>query len=200
VRYVPGGLRGAISNFSDNLSMPGVAVNSLLQANIPETGQAVLRFGINTTIGLGGIFDAASEWKMPDPDTDFGETLAVWGVGEGAYLELPFIGPTTQRGAVGKVVDLFTNTNPVTDGLKFPQAGYPIAMKYLSTLNDRGRFDETINSILYGSTDSYAQTRLIYLQNRRFEIGEDADTTTSDPYADPYADPYTDPYEDPYAQ
>lgn len=188
---VPVEMRNTVNNFSENLSMPGVAVNSLLQGDLRGTGLATLRFVMNTTIGIGGLFDAASELNIPEHQTDFGETLAVWGSGEGAYIELPVFGPSTQRDTVGLVVDFFTNplTYSTIDG--DARAVPPVAAG-ASVLNDREKFSDTIDSVLYESADSYAQSRSIYLQNRRFELGQDQ-ARDIDPFA-------TDPYEDPYAE
>ncbi len=185
---VPGGVRTGVNNFSDNLSMPAVAVNSLLQGDIRDASIATLRFVLNTTVGLGGVINAATEFKVAEVDTDFGETLAVWGVGEGAFLELPLLGPSTQRAAIGKVVDIFTN--PLTYDIDEPEKYYPPATSALSQLNNRARFGDTVDSLLYESADSYAQTRSIYLQNRRFKLGQDSDDGSFDPYSDPYEDPY----------
>ncbi|WP_299826468.1 VacJ family lipoprotein [uncultured Roseobacter sp.] len=188
---VPVEIRNTVNNFSDNLSMPGVAVNSLLQGDLRGTGLATLRFVMNTTIGLGGLFDAASELNIPEHQTDFGETLTVWGSGEGAYIELPVFGPSTQRDTVGLVVDFFTNplTYNTIDG---DARAVPPTAAAASVLNDREKFSDTIDSVLYESADSYSQSRSIYLQNRRFELGQ-GQGTDIDPFA-------TDPYEDPYAQ
>ncbi|MDW4500165.1 VacJ family lipoprotein [Sulfitobacter sp. D35] len=192
---LPLGVRNSVNNFSDNLQTPGVAVNSLLQGNFADASIATFRFAFNSTIGFGGIFDGASEFNIPKPDTDFGETLAVWGVPEGAYIEVPFIGPSTVRDSAGRVIDFFTNTNPATAGLDFPQRGYPIATQALAGVNNRAKFGDTIDSVLYESADSYAQTRLIYLQSSRFGIGTGL-ANAADPYTDPYANPYADPYAD----
>ncbi|WP_316247387.1 VacJ family lipoprotein [Roseobacter fucihabitans] len=188
---VPVEMRNTINNFSENLDMPGVAVNSLLQGDLRGTGLATLRFVLNTTIGLGGFFDAADELNIPAHDTNFGETLAVWGVGEGAYIELPFLGPSTQRATAGLVVDFFTN--PLTYNTIDGDARIiPPTSKGFAALNDRERFSDSFDSVLYGSADSYSQSRLIYLQNRRFELGQDAgediDPFAADPYEDPYAE------------
>lgn len=188
---VPVEMRNTVNNFSENLGMPGVAINSLLQGDLRGTGIATLRFVMNTTIGIGGFFDAADELKIPAHDTDFGETLSVWGVGEGAYIELPVFGPSTQRDTVGLVVDFFTN--PLTyNTLDGDAELIPPTAKGGAVLNNRERFSDTIDSVLYESTDSYSQSRLIYLQNRRFELGqearEDVDPFAADPYEDPYAE------------
>ncbi|MGB7242729.1 MAG: VacJ family lipoprotein [Sulfitobacter sp.] len=185
---VPFEIRSVIGNFAENLSMPSVVVNSLLQGDLRGAGLSTVRFLFNSTIGIGGLVDAATEFKIDEHQTDFGETLAVWGVKEGAYLELPLIGPSTQRAAAGKVVDLFTN--PLSYQLNSPEKYYGLRASAMTRLSDRARFGDTIDSVLYESADSYAQSRLIYLQNRRFELGT----------ASEGADPYSDPYEDPYAQ
>lgn len=188
---VPVEMRNTVNNFSENLSMPGVAVNSLLQGDLRGTGLATLRFVMNTTIGIGGLFDAASELNIPEHGTDFGETLTVWGVGEGAYIELPLFGPSTQRDTAGLVVDFFTN--PLTYGTIDGDARVvPPTAAGAAAVNNREKFSDTIDSVLYESADSYSQSRSIYLQNRRFELGQE-ENTDIDPFA-------ADPYEDPYAQ
>ena len=191
---IPIPIQSGVSNFSSNLSMPGVAVNSLLQGDLRGVGLAITRFAMNTTIGLAGIIDAADEFGVPDHDTDFGETLYVWGAPEGAYIELPILGPSTERAATGRFVDLFTN--PLAYMVGSSDRRWAYAANVASNVSDRGRFSETIDYILYQSADSYAQARLIYVQNRRFELGLE----TNDDSADPYDDIYTDPYEDPYAE
>lgn len=186
---VPVEMRNTINNFSENLEMPGVAINSLLQGDLRGTGLATVRFLMNSTIGLAGFIDAADEFNIPAHETDFGETLAVWGVGEGAYIELPFLGPSTQRATAGLVVDFFTNplTYSTIDG---DARIIPPASKGVAALNDRERFSDSFDSVLYDSADSYSQSRLIYLQNRRFELGQDAANDTDPFSADPYEDPY----------
>lgn len=163
--------------------MPQVAVNSLLQGNFGNAGTATLRFVLNSTVGMLGLFDAASEFKVDEFDTDFGETLAVWGVGEGVYLEMPGLGPAFQRDAVGKIVDLFTN--PLTANLNEPETYISPTTSALRALNNRDRFSTTIDSVLYESADSYAQTRLIYQESRRFKVTGKT-TNTPATYEDPY--------------
>ncbi|SIS68674.1 MlaA family lipoprotein [Phaeovulum vinaykumarii] len=179
--------RIAVSNLAQNLRNPGNAVNRLLQGDLDAAGRATLRFAVNTLFGLGGLIDAGQDFGLPASDTDFGETLAVWGAGEGSYLELPVLGPTTMRGAVGKVVDLALD--PVGRVAEAPNTGRILAVKVADKLNARYRFTATVDGLLYDSADSYAQTRLLYLQNRRHEIGDKAaaDAAAIDPYEDPYA-------------
>ena len=191
---VPEPLQVTVSNFSSNLSLPGTVVNNLLQGNLEGAAQNTVRFVVNTVLGIGGLGDPASEIGIFEVEADFGQTLHVWGVPEGAFVELPVLGPSTERDAVGRVVDLFTN--PLSYVLPSPEKYYGTGAALASRLGDRGRYSDTIESILYESADSYAQSRLIYLQNRRFELGGDDGSA----YVDPYDDPYGDPYDDPYAE
>lgn len=190
-----GGISGAVANVGANLSLPGKIVNHLLQGRPGPAIRNGFRFAVNSTIGLGGVLDpAGADFGLPEADTDFGETLAVWGVGEGAYLELPVLGPSTQRDAAGKVVDLVLD--PLNHVLNDRQAFAAFGLRAAGKMADRARFGDTIDGVLQGSADSYAQTRLIWLMHRRHELGEEGDAF------DPYAtddDAAIDPYDDPYA-
>lgn len=177
---LPDEAEDAIGNFAANLGEPSDMTNSLLQGDLRGLGNASLRFAVNSTLGLFGFFDVASEFGIPEHDTNFGETLHVWGSGEGPYVELPLLGPSNQRDAWGKVVDLFTN--PLSYALEEPEAYIPPTASAAARLGDRGRFADTVDSILYDSADSYSQARLIYLQNRRFELGQEDPTTEIDPF------------------
>ncbi|MEL6808857.1 MAG: VacJ family lipoprotein [Pseudomonadota bacterium] len=178
---VPDGIEDGITNFALNLEEPKNVVNSLLQGNLRGAGVSLFSFVTNTTLGFGGFIDATRELGLPENDTDFGETLYVWGVGEGNYIELPLLGPSTERATVGLIVDLFTNPlNTVFDDRS--RAFYLTPAGLASGLSARGRFTDTIDSILYESADSYAQARLIYLQNRRFRLGDAESSTEIDPF------------------
>jgi phospholipid-binding lipoprotein MlaA len=201
VQVVPQPVQQGVSNFADNLGEPSHFVNHILQGDVEGAVMNTLRFAVNSTVGLGGLIDIASEMGLPEFKTDFGETLYTWGVGEGAYVELPVFGPSTQRDTFGRVVDLFTN--PLTNSLPDPEKNYARGASVAARLGDRGRFSNTIDSVLYESADSYAQSRMIYLQNRRFELGGGGAAAYDDPYdtgagAPNYEDPYDDPYADPY--
>ncbi|MEP1537874.1 MAG: VacJ family lipoprotein [Paracoccaceae bacterium] len=178
---LPDEVEDSVNNFASNLGEPSNVVNNLLQGKLKNVGISTGRFVINTVLGFGGLFDAASEFGVSEVDTDFGETLHVWGVKEGAYLELPVAGPSTQRDTAGMVVDLFTN--PLSYVLDSPERYYGPLAGGVSRIGDRGRFTDTIDDILYESADSYAQARLIYLQNRRFELGQADASSEIDPFA-----------------
>lgn len=185
----PGPLQQGISNFAGNLSLPRSFVNDVLQANVDDAAHNLTRFLINTTFGVGGLFDPATAWGLNGRESDFGETLHVWGMAEGHYVELPLLGPSTKRDAFGSAVDLFTN--PLSYILPSPKR-YAIQVSgAVSTVGDRGRFGGTIDSILYDSADSYAQARLLYLESRRFQLGGEAGDDTFDDYDD-YEDYYAD--------
>lgn len=172
-----------VANVGSNLALPGKVVNGLLQGRPGPAAQNAGRFIVNTTLGLGGIHDpAGQEFGLTEVDTDFGETLHVWGVPEGAYVELPLIGPSTQRDAVGRVVDFVID--PVYNVLHEPEVYYAFGLRVGSKASDRARFGDTVDSILHDSADSYAQTRLLYLQHRRYELGIEGEAY--DPYDDPY--------------
>ena len=180
VAIVPPDMVTAFSNFAENLSMPGNAVNYLLQGDVKMAGTATARFMINTVLGIGGFGDVASEFDVAETRTDFGETLHTWGAGEGAYVELPLLGPSTSRDAVGTFVDFFTN--PLGALENNPVENIEIYAEIVDRLGQRGTYSDTVDSILYESADSYAQGRLIYLQNRRFELGQEDATSEVDPF------------------
>jgi len=170
-----------VGNFGANLSLPGKVVNHLLQAKPEPAVKNTFRFLVNSTLGLGGFLDpAGADFALPEQDTDFGETLAVWGVPEGAYLELPLIGPSTERDLAGKLVDL--TIDPMRQWLNRDEYVIDLATRAVSKVASRARFGDTVDSVLHDSADSYAQTRLIYLQHRRHELGQEEDAI--DPYAD----------------
>lgn len=183
---VPEDISEVVSNFADNVSLPGMVVNGVLQGNFRDASTNTLRFLINTTLGLVGLADPATQMGLEEQDTDFGETLAVWGVPEGAYLELPVLGPSTERDLAGRVVDA------VIDPLKHvgtePQRRLGTVSKLADKALSRARFGDTVDSVLHESADSYAQTRLVYLQHRRYELGQEA-PATAETEIDPYALP-----------
>ncbi|MGR3198659.1 MAG: MlaA family lipoprotein [Paracoccus sp. (in: a-proteobacteria)] len=176
-----------VINAGRNLSLPVKVVNGLLQGRPGNAGQNLTRFAVNSTVGLGGLFDpAAAGFGVTERDTDFGETLAVWGVPEGAYLELPLLGPSTQRDAVGQVVDLLID--PLYHVLDDKAAAAVFGLRVASKAGDRAQFGDSVDGILQGSADSYAQLRLIWLMNRRHDLGEER--AEYDPYDDAAIDPY----------
>lgn len=193
-KLVPDPIEDSFNSFARNLSEPSDLANYLAQGRFDQAAISLFRFVLNTTIGFAGLADPATDFGVPETSTDFGETLHVWGFGEGAYVELPFYGPSTVRDAVGVVGDLFTN--PISFAFTKPLENPGLYAEIVERLSARGRYSDTVDQILYESADSYAQSRLIYLQNRRFELeGQDPNA-----YVDPYDDLYGDVYDDPYAE
>jgi phospholipid-binding lipoprotein MlaA len=101
----PKPVRRGISNFFSNLHDPGIMLNNLLQGKPKQAGSDLGRFLVNTTLGIAGLFDVASKMGMEKHNEDFGQTLGKWGVGEGPYLVLPFLGPSNLRDGPALVVD-----------------------------------------------------------------------------------------------
>lgn len=184
----PGPVRRGVTNFAENLDAPGDVVNNLLQGRPGPAIENSFRFVVNSTIGIGGLFDPASAMGIEGKKTDFGETMHVWGAPEGTYVVMPFIGPTTDRDLAGSLVDFAMN--PTRLVLTSPASEVASVAGVFSRLGDRARYSETLDSVLYESADGYAQARLLYLQNRRFELGQTVGEAADDAFLDPYEDPY----------
>ena len=190
---VPAPVRASLSNAASNLDGPRTVANDILQGNIEDAGHNLSRFLVNSTLGVFGLFDpAGSSFGLEARPTGFADTMAVWGVREGAYLELPLFGPSTERDAFGKVVDVLTNPiNSWEDGTEIAAA-----TSLPSVLDSRYTYGESLDSILYDSADSYAQLRLYYLESRRFRLtGQGSAENAYDPYENLYEDVYEGLYE-----
>lgn len=178
---VPAPVRGTVNNFMANLEGPVVVVNDVLQGQIDDAGHNLFRFLVNSTLGVGGLFDPATGIGLGERDTDFGETLHVWGAGEGAYVELPFYGPSTVRDAAGLLVD--TALRPTRQlRLSAEHRNGLVGLRAAEVLDLRYGLGTSIDQTLYESVDSYAQTRSLYLQNRRFTLGQDTAPNTEGLY------------------
>lgn len=165
---VPDPVEDAVSNFANNLGIPSNVLNHLAQGEMGYAIESTGIFLVNSTVGLGGLVDVAGRKGQYPRATDFGETLEKWGLGEGVYVELPLLGPSTERAALGKVVDIVTN--PLSR-LTLAQEGIATAAKIGEVLSDRVDYGDVIDQTLYQSADSYSQARLIYLQSRRNQLG-----------------------------
>lgn len=201
--FMPDDIETVVSNFSTNLSLPGAIVNNALQGNGVGMTSDFYRFLVNTTLGLGGLIDVATDMNMPGrTDADFGKTLYVWGAHEGPYVELPVLGPSTTRAAVGRVVDIFTN--PLGYAFTGDDGYYAAGARVSKGLSGRGRYSDTIDSVLYDSADSYVAARSLYLQNRRYKLGNGGSDAYLDPYdtigGTPAAPAVSAEFEDPYDQ
>lgn len=181
---LPDPIEDMVANAAANLGEPGNAVNRLLQGDIEGILVAIGRFGINSTIGIAGLFDPATGLGIPHNDTDFGETMHIWGVGEGAFVELPVFGPSTLRDAAGRVIDVIID--PVGIIATAPESDYVLVTRTLNTVDTRHRYSFVIDGVLYESADSYAAARIAFLQNRRASLkgeGEINEADIEDPFA-----------------
>ena len=166
---VPEGGRKMVHNLLQNLDLPTTFVNDVLQGEARRAGQTLARFSINSTLGVGGLFDpATSRFHIPGHGEDFGQTLAVWGAGEGPYLVLPFFGPQPPRDAFGQIADIFLDP---TTYIPFKQHVWWEAGRYYFTLLDlRGQTYQQVQSVQRSSVDYYASLRSLYRQLRNNEI------------------------------
>lgn len=158
-----------VSRVVSNMGEPITAVNTLLQGRVDDTGTTIARFLINSTLGIGGLFDVASEFGLPDKDADFGQTLYTYGVVPGPYLVLPIFGPSNFRDGIGQGVDTFAD--PV--GIAFSIGdvdGAGMARAGASGVSQRARAIEPLDNLERTSIDFYAQLRSIVQQRREAEL------------------------------
>jgi len=165
---VPEGGRRGVHNFLGNLSLPTIFVNDMLQGELTRGSQSAARFVINTGFGFGGFFDPARKMGIPGHGEDFGQTLAVWGVGEGPYLVLPFFGPSNPRDATGLATDALMDP---TNFIHFKQhLWWAGTREYFTVLDLKGQTYQTIRGIQRSSVDYYAGLRSLYRQLRDTDI------------------------------
>ncbi len=160
-RVVPGPVRTSVSNFFSNLELPVTIANDLLQLKPLDAVRDTGRFLANSTVGLGGLFDPASDWGMPPHSEDFGITLARWGVPSGPYLQIPFLGPSDVRDATGLYVDHFGAAFYWTGWQ--PRTRNPIYA--LGAISKRAEF-LNLDQMLEQAYDPYSLMRNVYFQNR----------------------------------
>jgi len=170
---LPDPVQTGIHNVLNNLDTPLTFIHDLAQGEPERAGDSFGRFGMNTLIGVGGIFDVAAgepgKDGIPHHKEDLGQTLAVWGVPDGPYLVLPFLGPSNARDAVGIVGDFFID--PFAHiGSRDTQKKVMLSRMVFRTLDFRSRNIETLEEIERASIDYYASIRSLYRQRRRAEI------------------------------
>jgi phospholipid-binding lipoprotein MlaA len=159
------GFRDSIQNFVSNLAFPMNFINNVLEFRLGDAARITARFVVNTTIGMLGFFDPATQWGLTAAPANFGQTLAVWGLEEGPYLVIPFLGPSTPRDATGLVADFYVAS------LILPSSGAFIAVYVVSTVNWRGINLDNISEAREASLDYYAAVRSAWLDSRRRAIG-----------------------------
>lgn len=162
---MPDPAEDGVRNFLRNLKSPVYLANDLFQGEFGRAGTTAARFVINSTIGVGGLVDVADMMDLKHHEEDFGQTLAVWGSGEGPYLHLPALGPTNPRDITGRLVDYALD--PLTwVGYAYNVSEINVARGGLEAIDTRARNLEAIDELKKGSVDFYATIRSLYRQKR----------------------------------
>ncbi len=174
-RKLPQPVRSGASNALGNLGNVVTIPNNVLQGDLKSAGVNTMRFLINSTLGIGGLFDVASYYGLEKREKeDYGQTLGAWGVGEGCYFVLPVLGPTTVRDSIGSIVnvvggDAWYNVTVANDTQYFNEADYYFS-KIMSGVDFRAKNLESFDSLEKTSLDLYSSVRSLYLQDRRKKI------------------------------
>ena len=167
VTVVPQPLRLGVTNFFDNLGSPLTFVNQVLQGRPRDAVQTLGRFLVNSTLGIGGVFDPASDLKMKRRSEDFGQTLGIWGWRSSRYIELPFFGPRTFRDVVGLAGDA-----PLSVVQRIEQDKVRIALQGIQLVDTRAQL-LSLDTLRENAPDEYAMVRDAWLQRRTFQIEGD---------------------------
>jgi len=167
---VPQPVREGVSNVLANLRTPVILMNDLLQGNLTRAGNTASRFAINSVAGIGGVFDVAGKrFGIPGHTEDWGQTLAVWGLGDGPYLFIPILGPSNARDLAGFGLGIasdpltWVGQGVVVDALMYSRSGAVV-------VDTRESLIEPIDAINRESLDAYAFIRSAYRQRRQAEI------------------------------
>ena len=179
---VPGPVRQGVTNFSRNLLTPGSSLNNFLQGKPRDGLGELLRFVINSTVGIGGLFDVATHSGLEAKTEDFGQTAAVWGVPNGPYVMLPLRGPRTLRDAILMPLDIFADPLYYYDNSSVRDPLY-----VLRIINLRAQL-LSLEDMLDDSEDPYITLRESYLQNREFEIYDGDPPSDDDDFFDEFFD------------
>jgi phospholipid-binding lipoprotein MlaA len=166
---LPMEMRDMVRNFLNNLLTVPVFANHVLQGKVDRAGITLARGAVNTTVGFGGLFEVAEPLGLPRYYEDFGQTLAVWGVGEGPYLIVPLIGPTTTRDLTGRVVDFFLD--PFTY-VEWREHYIPWGRVVVDNIDFRERTIQTLDDIEASSADFYSGVKQLYRQTRNNLIAD----------------------------
>lgn len=163
--HVPEVAQDGVSNFFGNLRDVSTLANQILQFKPVESIETLGRILVNSTIGLGGLFDVASDMGLTTDDEDFGQTMGVWGVEEGPYVVLPLLGPSTVRDGAGLFVDTTSDANMIdkTEGIGF------ISSSAINIIDKRVEL-LPVTDMLDLSDDPYTMMRSSYLQKRKFDV------------------------------
>jgi phospholipid-binding lipoprotein MlaA len=162
---LPSPVRTGVGNVFGNLGDPWIGINNLLQGKVADALSDMMRFVFNSTFGIAGLFDIASEMGFAKHDEDFGQTLGRWGVGDGAYIVLPFFGSRTLRDAAMLPVDL--SVDAVSSVGHIPTRNTMIGVRLMNTRANLLGVDKTLDE---GTLDKYTYVRDFYLEQRRYKV------------------------------
>lgn len=168
-KKLPSPVQSGISNFLNNLKMPLVIINQILQGQGSNAVESTGRFIVNTTAGVFGLIDVADKIGLEETEEDFGQTLATWGVGDGFYVVLPIFGPSNVRDSAGLFLTAITdpvNAYAVTEG-----EGWIVPLRTtINAIDRRSKIIDEVNALRNNSVDYYAAVRSSYYQNRKAAI------------------------------
>ena len=175
----PQPVRTGVRNFLRNLKSPMQVVNQTLQGDISGAGADVARFAVNSTVGVLGLVDVGAMIGLPYEQEDFGQTLAVWGVGHGPYVVLPIMGPSSFRDATGLLVDSYAD--PLRLYLyNTHQEEWHYARLGLTAISTREDLLDLLDDLQRNSFDYYAAMRSTYMQRREALVNDqDPELATS---------------------
>jgi phospholipid-binding lipoprotein MlaA len=173
----PRPVRTGVTSFFENLSDFGSFFNNVLQAKPVEAADTFFRFTVNTFWGLGGIFDMASELKIPKHKEDFGQTLGVWGLASGPYLVLPVLGSSTVRDSAGLLVDAQASLLANADNVPVRNS-----LTGLRVIDTRANLLNAGNVLDQAALDKYTFSRDIYLQRRQSQIEQSGTAPAEERY------------------
>ena len=166
---LPSPIQSGIGNFLNNLKLPLVAVNQLLQGQGKNAAESSGRFLVNSTIGIFGFVDVADNIGLEQKEEDFGQTLATWGVGDGFYIVLPLFGPSNLRDSAGMLMTM--TTDPINAYAVNQGEAWVIPLKTAANaIDQRSQIIDEVNALRDNSVDYYAAVRSSYYQNRKAAI------------------------------
>src|SRR5271167_209680 len=164
---LPQPVRDSLRDFLINLRAPLIFANDTLQGNIGHAKDTVVRFVLNSTIGMAGLVDVAGRWGIPYHEEDLGVTLGVWGIPEGPYLVVPVLGPSNPRDLGGQTAEAFGDPwNRLVSGNPWTLYWIPYVRGGVSGIDQRARYLDTLADIERTSLDYYATIRSLYRQRR----------------------------------
>ena len=164
VKITPDPIRAGVTKFFGNVSYINIIANDLLQGKVGQLAKDTGRFVVNSTVGIGGLFDPATSFGMPEHDEDLGQTFGTWGMGEGAYLVLPLMGPNSFRDLPNSASSILLNPLTYMNGI------VTLPLGVLNAVNTRANLLEASSIRDQAALDPYTFVREAYRQQREYKI------------------------------